>query len=211
MPVRPALPLLLALLVPSLALAEAPAPEETAPAAVPALEVEEELRDVAVTLAPANLMFGVVKLNGELRVRDEWGLQVSLGAGSFKSVAVREAGGQLRWYAIGDFDHGMQVGLEVMYIDLQFDLEELNDAGVPVEAEAGLVATAVGPFVGYKIAFDGGFTLEAQLGIQRYGAKAHAGFDLSRLHEELDGVSATLAKEGSFYLPLTNVNLGWSF
>ena len=202
MPVRPALFALLAFLVPSLARAEAAAPPE--------LELEE-LRDVAITVAPANLLLGMVKVNGELRIRDEWGLQVSLGGGRIEKVSIREAGGQLRWYVLGDFDHGMQLGLEVMFIELELPPLTLDEAGVPVDIDPSVLATAIGPFLGYKVAFDGGFTLEAQLGLQRYGVDTTGGVSLSRLHEDLDGVTAAVTYASSFYAPLANLNLGWSF
>jgi hypothetical protein len=198
--------LVVLLLAPSLALAEAPASPGSPPA-----EAREELRDVAITLAPGNLVLGTLKVNGEFRLRDRLGLQVSLGAGKLGEVSVGEAGGQIRWYALGNFDHGLQLGLEVMYLDFQAPFDDLDKYGVPVELEADISATATGPFLGYKVAFDGGFTLEAQLGLQYYAVEVAANVDLSELDEKLDGVSARLAKEGSLVLPLANLNLGWSF
>ena len=202
MPVRHVLLALLAALAPAAALADE-APEAGA---------GEELRDVAITFAPGNLLFlKTLKLNGELRLADEWGLQLSLGGGKLNEVSIGEAGGQLRWYAVGDFDHGMQLGLEVLFLDVSTDVEELNDQGIPVDVEGGARATAIGPFLGYKVAFDGGFTLETQLGLQHYGVEAYADADLSRLDDRLDGMSALLVHEVSLWLPLANLNLGWSF
>lgn len=174
---------------------------------------------MAITFAPANLLFlNTWKVNGEFRLAEKWGLQVSLGAGKVETdrkavpeIDIREGGGQVRWYAIGDFDHGLQLGAELMFIDLSFPIYELKKERLPEPIDTGIAATAFGPFLGYKVASRLGFTFEAQLGLQYYGIEARAGIPLSTLHDSLDGLTAELAAQTSMVLPLGNLNLGWSF
>jgi hypothetical protein len=100
------------------------------------------------------------------------------------SAAAYEAGGQLRYYAPGDF-RGAWVGAEALYL-------HVADTNLAVTGE-GL---AVGPFVGYKITVDAGFTFDAQLGFEYLGIRAMT-----------TGSSASESR----FIPLLNLNIGWSF
>jgi hypothetical protein len=208
----------LALLVSSPALAAIPGASEV-PSAPGTPEVEEkDLHFVAITFTPANLLLDTLKVNGEFRLAEKWGLQVSLGKGNYETgkravreIDIREAGGQVRWYALGDFDHGLHLGAELMFIDLSFLIHELDKTPLPEPIDSGISATAIGPFVGYKVAAGFGLTAELQLGLQYYGIEARAGVPLSTIHDSLDGLTAELAASTSLVLPLANLNLGWSF
>jgi hypothetical protein len=83
----------------------------------------------------------------------------SLGVGRIaeerQTYRIWEVGGQLRFYLLGSFSHGMIVGADVGYVDVN---------GQPEGAMEMLVGTRAGGFLGYKKTLKGGFTVEAQLG-----------------------------------------------
>lgn len=165
------------------------APPTWAPAPPPP---EHPRRVFSLTISPIHLLLPVVELTGEARVHDKVGVALIAGAGKYTdpnvsgiSATVYEAGAQVRVYVIGDFRHGMQVGGELLYL-------HLNDDRVAISGE-GL---AVGPFLGYKIMIDAGFTFDAQLGFEHISARA-------------EGSGAT-ANDRTF-IPLLNLNVGWSF
>jgi hypothetical protein len=124
------------------------------------------------------------------------GAALILGGGSVSSdgssYTAIEAGAQFRYYVLGTFIHGLQVGAEVLYLYLS------NSDDSTIEASGD--GLAVGPFLGYKIATNLGFTFELQGGVQYLFASAKA---------ESGNVSATA--EDSNIIPLLNINLGWSF
>lgn len=152
-----------------------------------------------LSISPLHLLPSpVVEVTGEWRLRDRIGLAVIAGAGRVDidtsdgdddSVAMYEVGGQFIGYALGDFDHGLQIGGEVVYVHLATDADTETLTG----SAQGL---AVGPFVGYKLATDIGFSFNLQAGVQYVAARA-----------EDDGGEAY----GSAVIPLVNANLGWSF
>jgi hypothetical protein len=165
------------------------APPAWAPAPPPP---EHPRRVFSLTISPLHLFLPVVELTGEARVHDKVGVALIAGAGKYTdpdvsgiSATVYEAGGQVRVYIVGDFRHGMELGGELLYI-------HLNDDRIAISGE-GL---AVGPFLGYKIMIDAGFTFDAQLGFEHISARA-------------DGNGAT-ANDRTF-IPLLNLNVGWSF
>lgn len=165
------------------------APPGWAPPPPPA---EHPRRVFSLTISPIHLFLPVVELTGEARVHDKVGIALVGGAGKYSdpnisgiSATVIEAGGQVRAYVIGDFRHGMQVGGEVLYV-------HLNDDRVAISGE-GL---AIGPFLGYKIMIDAGFTFDAQVGFEHISARASS--------------STSTANDRSF-IPLLNLNVGWSF
>ena len=106
-----------------------------------------------------------------------------------ESILLLTGGAQARYYLLGDFRHGLQVGAELIYIYAGYDDPD-------IEVTAGGVST--GPFVGYKIAADFGLTFDAQLGFQYQFIGAR------------DANSSATASESSL-APLLNLNVGWSF
>lgn len=143
-----------------------------------------------------------MELTGEYRVMDKLGLALVVGGGKIttetttffpeETYTVFEAGAQARYYVLGDFDHGMQLGAEALYLYVDRDEEDVYTA-----SGDGL---AIGPFIGYKIATNIGFTFDTQLGVQYVTAKADA----------TDG-SSTATEEDTDIIPLLNLNVGWSF
>lgn len=131
---------------------------------------------------------------------DRLGLAAVLGGGKVTSDSlgapkvtanVWEAGVQGRYYVVGDFRHGMQLGGEALYIHASADREGTS---------AFVNGFSLGGFVGYKVMADVGFTFDTQLGYQLIGLGAKASDGTTTASES--------QKEGSLLL---NLNVGWSF
>jgi len=157
----------------------------------------------SLTVSPIHLLFPVVEATGEFLVDKQTSLAIIGAAGSVtveeasgeqRSFTTFELGGQIRYYALGGFEHGMQIGAEVLYAYVDA-AEKDNISGTG----AGLAA---GPFLGYKIATHIGFTFDAQLGVQYIMAKANA---------ENDETNETATASDSAISPMLNLNVGWSF
>jgi len=148
-------------------------------------------RVFSLTFSPIHLFLPVVELTGEARVHDNVGLALIGGVGRVTdksvnlSASVYEAGGQIRIYVIGDFRHGMQLGGELLYLHISDPNLQGTGAGV-----------AVGPFLGYKVMSDAGFTFDTQLGFEHLSVQASA-----------QGETAS----GKDMIVLLNLNIGWSF
>ena len=158
---------------------------------------------ITLMWAPLRLVVPLVELTGEYRVKDKLGVSVTVGfgnrtvessSGEEASGTEIEGGAQVRYYAIGDFDHGMEVGVEGLYEYVKFD--EPLPATILAVSAGGFT---VGPFLGYKIATGVGFTFEAQLGA-RYLA----------IEPTTQGMGTATITE-SKWLPLLHLNIGWSF
>lgn len=117
---------------------------------------------VSLTVSPIHLTIPVLELTGEARVHDRVGVAAVAGAGATTGVTVWELGAQGRYYPVGDFDHGMQLGAEVLGVGGGDD----GDTAV---------GAALGPFLGYKIAARFGLTFEGQLGVQYATVRANGG------------------------------------
>ena len=148
-------------------------------------------RVFSLTISPIHLALPVVEVTGEIRAHDKLGLAVIGGVGRYTdksvniSASVYEIGAQLRFYPIGDFRHGMQLGAELLYLHMSQSNLSLRGEGV-----------GIGPFIGYKVISDAGFTFDAQIGGQYVGVRA------------TDGNSAESGKD---IIVLLNLNVGWSF
>jgi hypothetical protein len=184
---------------------EAPA---EAPAAPPAAAAPKREHDVSITFSPFHLLLPVVEVTGEYAVDDHFGVAVIAGYGSLplttttvafsgattsstEHVGVWELGGHVNYYVIGNFDHGMQLGAEVLWVGASVDANQSHTSAVA----SGL---AIGPYVGYKIATHVGFTFEANLGAEYMAVRANT----------TDGTSSAQDKK---LIPLLNLNVGWSF
>jgi hypothetical protein len=153
--------------------------------APPPPEPSHPRRVFSLTISPIHLVLPVVELTGEARIHDKVGLAVIGGAGKIADFSLKmfEAGAQVRVYVVGDFRHGMQLGAELLY--LQFDQDVVTTGEV----------LAIGPFVGYKVIVDAGFTFDAQLGFAHVSERASSGNN----------------SNSEKYFPLINLNVGWSF
>ncbi len=158
----------------------------------------------SITLSPFHLVLPMGELTGEYRVTDKIAVAAILGVGQVKTKTVTvsgtiedsffaiDAGAQFRYYPVGNFIHGMQLGAEILFVYVN-----LNETGSTSASGTGL---AIGPFVGYKIATDIGFTFDAQLGFEYMAVQSTASDS---------GISVT-GSDSKFGL-LLNLNVGWSF
>jgi len=172
------------------------------PAPMRRLEPEDVQHQVSITFSPIHLIQPIVELTGEYRLGDQLGVAAILGGGSVKSATnatlkgyALELGTQLRFYALGSFIHGMELGAELLfaYVGATAGSGNSSISGTG----AGL---SVGPFVGYKIASNVGFTFDIQLGV------AYALINASAT----DG-NQSVSQSASNFGPLLNINFGWSF
>lgn len=157
---------------------------------------------LSLTLSPLHLLFPLAEATAEYRGGPRLGLaaiggvgSISVDVGSDKSrFFALELGGSVRYYALGSFQGGLQVGAEVLYVYLAVD-----DTTSSVSATGASDGLSLGPFVGYKWIGRSGFTFDGQAGLAIAAYRAHAS----------DGGSAASASDSSLY-PLLNVNVGWS-
>lgn len=167
-------------------------------------EAAEETPDRSVYLAisPLHLLLPVVELTAEVRLHRNIGVSVLGGygtirpSGSLTRYKVYEVGGQLTAYPIGHFDHGMQVGLETVYLGVAGD-----DSNGNVKVTAAASGFAAGPFIGYKLATRSGFSFNVQGGFEYVLVQADAS----------SSSGATASAEETRWIPLVNANVGWSF
>src|SRR5690606_13892868 len=161
------------------------------------VEAAAPLPTLSITFSPIHLVMPVVEVTGELRLAPTLSAAIIGGAGRLggdrvnavddRSYSVFELGAQVRWYALGDFRSGLQLGAEALYLEVATD-----DDGVSATGE-GL---ALGPFVGYKHTFPIRLTLDAQVGAQALAVRADSGRS---------------SAEDKDVIVLLNLNAGWSF
>jgi len=155
------------------------------------------LKRVSLTISPLHLLLPVGEVTGEVRILDKLSAAAILGFGKTSvdgggTFHVIEVGTQANFYALGDFDHGLQLGLEALYLMLAGDSEGATGQG------EGL---SVGPFIGYKLATRIGFTLNGQVGGQMTFVRARA----------KDPLGETGSDSATELILLLNLNVGWSF
>jgi hypothetical protein len=158
----------------------------------------DDHHDVYISFSPLHLLFPVFEATAEFRLHERVGVAATGGIGSIRipeltnRVTVYEFGGQFVGYPVGGFDHGMQLGAEVMFVGAS-----ASEGKVDVLAQ-GL---SLGPFIGYKLATKVGFSFNIQAGFSyvavRGSGQNHAG--------------ETSSAEASAFAPLLNLNVGWSF
>ena len=110
--------------------------------------------------APIRLIIPVGEITAEYRVMPKLGVSIELGGGKrtltsgttdVKGTEL-EGGAQVRYYVLGDFHKGVELGGEILDEHVKFD--EPLPANVMGAAAGGITA---GPFVGYKVATPRGF------------------------------------------------------
>jgi len=143
---------------------------------------------LSITFSPFHVFAAIAEVTGELRIFDWLSASLVLGGGVPLGIPAFELGGQVCGYPVGSFEHGMQVGAEVL------GLFAIAPVGTQSTATAGGVSA--GPFVGYKVAARVGFTFMAQLGAQYTFVGAQSG-------------NQTASSQG--FGVLLNLNVGWSF
>jgi hypothetical protein len=177
------------------------APPLLVPLKPPASDSEEV---VSLTLSPLLLILPIVQLTGEVRVTPHLGISLIAGYGSLSvdnpdtesfKVSAYELGTRVVGYPLKKFK-SLQLGAQLMYLKV--------DTGGPVTSSnvSGTAAgVAFGPFAGYKLITDAGFTFVANLGFQYLAAQAQA----------QDNAGNSSSASDSRFLPLLNLEIGWSF
>lgn len=177
-----------------------PPPDESSVQPVPASsfvrapdkpQVENKQHRVSLTISPLLLLLPIAQVMGEFRIGDKFGAAAVLGFGGVLDFFTFQVGGQFRYYLVGSFIHGLNVGAQLLTLIMT---GEFGGSGVTA---TGL---SLAPFVGYKIATNVGFTFDAQLGPDFVLAGA-----TSTLVK-----STTESSNGAIGL-LFNLNVGWSF
>lgn len=149
---------------------------------------------VAVTVSPVHLIFPIAEVTAELKLVPHMGIGVTLGAGRIsnadKSVtgSAYEAGGQFNYYILDAFE-GLHVGGEILFL-------KINDVDQDLTATAD--GLTMGPYIGFKVDTDIGFTFVGQAGAAFAAYRAEA------------NNSTNTASDKKVY-PLLNLNVGWSF
>ena len=152
------------------------------------------IHDVSLTFSPVHLTLPIFELQGEFKITPKMSASLILGFGKVSDkdntidATAFEVGAQYSYYLVGDFDHGMQLGAEALFVYLTD-----GDAAPGGVFGGGL---SIGPYIGYKIAADFGLTFHAQLGAAYMAVAAQS-----------DSSTASDSK----IAPLLNINLGWSF
>jgi len=170
----------------------------------PAEEREEAYQPhVSVTFSPLHLLIGpIFEAQAEVQIVPHFSAALIGGVGTIKdndpdvnvSFSAFELGAQLVGYPLADFKH-LQLGAELLWIKVS--TEEYN--GQSITADAGGVA--IGPFIGYKLMTKVGFTFFAQGGFEYLTLKADAS----------DNRGNSASADDSTFIPLLNLNVGWSF
>lgn len=206
---------------PAAAATPAPTPAQAEPVqpATPAEKKDDENKDdkpkdrsVAVMLSPFHLIFPVVEITAEIRLHERIGVAVIGGIGSIDPYqfsqtkppagvktgrfTVWELGGQFVTYPVGHFDHGMQLGAEILYAGVAGSAETSTDS-----ATGTATGLSMGPFIGYKFTAPIGFSLALQGGVAYITARADA----------KNSTGQTSSASDSQVGPLVNINLGWAF
>jgi hypothetical protein len=174
------------------------------PLPLPAYEPPEPppppMPTVSLTLSPIYLLLPMLKLTGEVRLGTQGSVALIGGAGwitdtnsddTTVTFFVYEVGSQLRYYVTGNFRRGMHIGAEILYLHVNGTLD--NVTGVA----QGL---ALGPFFGWKTTSYAGFTFEVQGGVEIVTAG-------TRVADSSGGSTSSSID----YIPLLNLNIGWSF
>ena len=116
---------------------------------------------VSIMISPFHLLSPFLQVTGELGLAEKVGAAVVLGGGQVSEDDERfgawEVGGQIRYYLLGSFTHGLMLGLDAGYIDVAGRLD------APM---AYFVGVRAGTFLGYKIATRSGFTFDVEFGPQ---------------------------------------------
>ena len=164
--------------------------------------------DVSLTISPFHLALPVVQLTLEIRAHDNLGVALVGGYGatsiqstttaatgatvtSTTSIALWEVGARANAYVVGNFDDGMIVGAQLLYLGA-------TSGGVSYQGGAAAQGTSIGGYIGYKLATRVGFTFLCAIGAQNVFLSAASN----------DGNAQA---SDSKVLPLLILDVGWSF
>jgi hypothetical protein len=181
-------------------------PAPPVPTAAP-VKAQDPEHSVAITISPFHLFLPVVEIMGEVKLIPKVSGALILGAGSLKvpgttgipdsRARAYEAGLQLVFYPLGDFEHGMQLGAEALFVDAKGSVKPTNGSAEIAYGGSGL---STGAFLGYKVISKIGFTFNAQLGAAYTSVIAEASQKTVTVSAAQSGVNVLL-----------NLNAGWAF
>jgi hypothetical protein len=184
----------------------------------PAPPPEERVHRFSATLSLLQpLLFSTYQGAGEFRLGKQAGLALALGVGTIslqkfdktlpdEGARIWQLGSQIRFYPVGSFEHGMQLGAEFFYLfgsasatgSLTLGPGQMTPPGNLTATGTGL---KIGAFVGYKLVLPVGFTVEAQAGIGYLSLKGVA----------RDEAGHSKSADYKSAVPLANASVGWSF
>jgi hypothetical protein len=182
--------------------ASAPVPASAPPVAPVEASVPPSPRDVSLTVSVGRLLLPLLEVEAEVRIGSMLGLAAFGGAGVVsveteesgnESLAAYELGAKVLFYPIETFEN-LELGAEFLYINISSD--DLGDDHV----EGFATGIAVGPLLGYKTISEKGFTFSVQGGIAYIA-----------LHAEASSETDSAEESEQTWMPLLNLNLGWSF
>jgi hypothetical protein len=165
-------------------------------------------RDVTLSFSPLHLFLPALELQAELRLGSFIGLTAFGGVGRVtvevpdsydpretddETLTLYEAGAVLSFYPLEPFE-SLTLGAELDWVHLSSD--DIGDENIRGVA-TGL---SVGPVLGYKHISASGFTVVVQGGVARIAVHAEAS-------DEVD----TEEDDDEQWVPILNLNLGWSF
>lgn len=142
---------------------------------------QEKPKTAYLSFSVLHLARPIAELTGEMRLTPRWSFSVITGAGAVSQRAYWNVGTQLLAYPIGNFERGLQLGVETAYAGYAGDRDPTAIVG-PVNA------LTFGPVIGFKWTFSS-FTVSSQAG---------AAF-------------APGATPGHRFAAVHNLNIGWSF
>ncbi len=115
--------------------------------------------DKSITVSPFHFLCPELHLTSEFKLFEKISFALITGGGQItdegKTSYIWEAGIQFRYYIIGSFIHGLMIGADAGYIDINKQIEN------PV---AYLIGIHAGGFLGYKYTWDLGPVFEIQIG-----------------------------------------------
>lgn len=157
--------------------------------------------NLSITVSPLHLIAPIAEVTAEYNLGGQKSIAGIAGYGSItvegdtisEKFSVFELGGQFRYYWSGGFDQGWMVGAELLW--LHVGQKETSE-----DIEVSGSGLAFGPFVGYKVVTQSGFTFDSQIGFQSLFVKAEA----------TDSADSDSADESSTVV-LLNLNVGWTF
>lgn len=155
-----------------------------------ALSAQESQR-VSIVMSPLELINPVFRFVGEFKVARTHGIGPDLSVGSIDQVFVFSVGAQYAWYAIGDFDHGMQLGASLRYLQSNDEEDGIVSVGRGI---------AIGPIIGYKYVAPFGLTIGLNGGMLYMSINANA----------QDTFGGKASATGSGFVPTAALWLGWT-
>ena len=147
---------------------------------------------VSITFAPILLIDTTAEFLGEVRLLHKVSVAAILAYGRPSSIDYWEAGVQGRYYLLGGFEHGLNIGAQLMYVGGATSVGSITSVGNGLD---------LGAFLGYKKAFGFGLTFDIEAGVQWLAVTANG-------RDSATGV--TTSAGGNRVVPLLRLNLGWS-